>query len=167
MLTGESNLTHRADCPRLQGTGHRVNRGRRRKLRRGQQPGACGDVASLLERARAVITKSFARIHETNLKKQGILALTFADPKDYEKIEQQDRISVTGLNSLAPGKPVQVTIHKADGNALTIQANHSITAQQIAWFKGGFGAQCVELNSHTKRERYGKQSRQNHLYKDG
>ncbi len=86
---------------------------------------------------RAVITKSFARIHETNLKKQGILALTFADPKDYEKIEQQDRISVTGLSSLAPGKPVQVTIHKADGTSLTIQANHSITEQQIAWFKAG------------------------------
>ncbi|WHZ23164.1 MAG: Aconitate hydratase [Nitrospira sp.] len=86
---------------------------------------------------RVVITKSFARIHETNLKKQGILALTFADPKDYEKIEQQDRISVTGLNSLAPGKPVQVTIQKADGKALTIQANHSITEQQIAWFKAG------------------------------
>jgi aconitate hydratase len=86
---------------------------------------------------RVVITKSFARIHETNLKKQGILALTFADPKDYEKIEQQDRISVTGLNSLAPGKPVQVTIHKPDGTSLTIQANHSITEQQIAWFKAG------------------------------
>ncbi|HXX73594.1 MAG TPA: aconitate hydratase [Nitrospiraceae bacterium] len=86
---------------------------------------------------RVVIAKSFARIHETNLKKQGILALTFADPKDYEKIEQQDRISVTGLNSLAPGKPVQVTIHKTDGKALTIQANHSITEQQIAWFKAG------------------------------
>jgi len=86
---------------------------------------------------RVVITKSFARIHETNLKKQGVLALTFADPKDYEKIEQQDRISVTGLSSLAPGKPVQVTIHKTDGTALTIQANHSITDQQIAWFKAG------------------------------
>ncbi len=86
---------------------------------------------------RVVITKSFARIHETNLKKQGILALTFADPKDYEKIEQQDRISVTGLSTLAPGKPVQVTIHKVDGTALTIQANHSITEQQIAWFKAG------------------------------
>jgi len=85
----------------------------------------------------AVLTKSFARIHETNLKKQGILALTFADPKDYEKIEQQDRISVTGLSALAPGKPVQVTIHKTDGTALTIQANHSITEQQIAWFKAG------------------------------
>ncbi|MGB3395158.1 MAG: aconitate hydratase [Nitrospira sp.] len=86
---------------------------------------------------RVVITKSFARIHETNLKKQGILALTFADPKDYDKIEQQDRISVTGLNNLAPGKPVQVIIHKADGTALTIQTNHSITEQQIAWFKAG------------------------------
>jgi len=86
---------------------------------------------------RAVITKSFARIHETNLKKQGILALTFADPKDYEKIEQQDRISVTGLQNLAPGKPVVVTIHKTDGRTLTIQANHSMTEQQIAWFKAG------------------------------
>jgi len=86
---------------------------------------------------RVVITKSFARIHETNLKKQGILALTFADPRDYEKIEQQDRISVTGLSSLAPGKPVQVTIHKPDGTSLTLQANHSITEQQIAWFKAG------------------------------
>ncbi|MGH7258505.1 MAG: aconitate hydratase [Nitrospiraceae bacterium] len=86
---------------------------------------------------KVVITKSFARIHETNLKKQGILALTFADPKDYEKIEQQDRISVTGLSTLAPGKPVQVTIHKADGKSLTMQANHSITQQQIAWFKAG------------------------------
>jgi len=86
---------------------------------------------------RAVLTKSFARIHETNLKKQGILALTFADPKDYEKIEQQDRISVAGLNSLAPGKPVQVTIHKADGTALTIQTNHSMTEPQLTWFKAG------------------------------
>ena len=86
---------------------------------------------------RVVLTTSFARIHETNLKKQGILALTFADPKDYEKIEQQDRISVTGLNSLAPARPVQVTIHKADDTALTIQTNHSMTEPQIAWFKAG------------------------------
>ncbi|CUQ65202.1 aconitate hydratase [Candidatus Nitrospira inopinata] len=86
---------------------------------------------------RVVIAKSFARIHETNLKKQGILALTFADPKDYEKIEQQDRISVTGLRELAPGKPVTVTVHKADGQTYTIQANHSMTGQQIEWFKAG------------------------------
>jgi len=81
---------------------------------------------------KVVITKSFARIHETNLKKQGILALTFADPKDYDKIEQQDRISVTGLNALAPAQPVQVTIHKAGGQSLMLQANHSMTEQQIA-----------------------------------
>ncbi len=86
---------------------------------------------------RVVITKSFARIHETNLKKQGILALTFADPSDYDKIEQQDRISVTGLQGLVPRKPVQVTIHKTGGQAVTIQANHSMTEQQIAWFKAG------------------------------
>jgi aconitate hydratase len=84
-----------------------------------------------------VLTRSFARIHETNLKKQGILPLTFADPKDYEKIEQNDRISVVDLKDLAPGKPVQVTIHKANGPEVTIQAHHSMTAQQIAWFRAG------------------------------
>ncbi len=87
--------------------------------------------------AKAIITKSFARIHETNLKKQGILPLTFADPKDYDKIEQNDRISVTGLQALAPGKPVSVTIHKADGKDIMIQAHHSLTEQQIGWFKAG------------------------------
>ncbi len=86
---------------------------------------------------RAVITKSFARIHETNLKKQGILALTFSDPKDYEKIDQNDRISVKGLSDLAPGKPVHVSIHKGDSQTLTIKANHSMTEQQLAWFKAG------------------------------
>ncbi|HJU04122.1 MAG TPA: aconitate hydratase [Nitrospiraceae bacterium] len=86
---------------------------------------------------KAVITRSFARIHETNLKKQGILALTFADPKDYDKIEQQDRISIVGLQHLAPGKPVQIVIHKPDGKDVTIQANHSMSEQQIAWFKAG------------------------------
>lgn len=85
---------------------------------------------------RAVITKSFARIHETNLKKQGILPLTFADPKDYDKIEMNDRLSVVDLGHLAPGKPVTVVIHKASGD-VKIQANHSMTAQQITWFKAG------------------------------
>ena len=85
---------------------------------------------------RAVITKSFARIHETNLKKQGILPLTFADAKDYDKIEMNDRLSVLDLANLAPGKPVAVIIHKATGD-VKIQANHSMTAQQITWFKAG------------------------------
>jgi aconitate hydratase len=85
----------------------------------------------------AVIVKSFARIHETNLKKQGILPLTFADPKDYEQFEQNDRVSVTGLSILAPGKPVQVILHKPDGKTVTIQTNHSLTEQQVGWFKAG------------------------------
>ena len=85
---------------------------------------------------RAVITKSFARIHETNLKKQGILPLTFADPKDYDKIDMNDRLSVVDLANLAPGKPVTVVVHKPSGD-VKIQANHSMTAQQITWFKAG------------------------------
>jgi aconitate hydratase len=86
---------------------------------------------------RAIITKSFARIHETNLKKQGILPLTFVNPKDYDLIEQQDRISIKGLQGLAPGKPVQVVLHKADGKDITIQASHSLTEPQLSWFKAG------------------------------
>src|SRR5881296_1283966 len=86
---------------------------------------------------KVIITKSFARIHETNLKKQGILALTFADPKDYDQIEQTDRISVVNLQNLKPGKSVTVVVHKADGKEITIQTHHSLTAQQISWFKAG------------------------------
>lgn len=86
---------------------------------------------------KAVLTKSFARIHETNLKKQGILPMTFADPENYEQIDQEDRVSVTGLDGLAPGKPVSVTIHKKDGKEITIQANHSMTEQQVKWFQAG------------------------------
>ena len=86
---------------------------------------------------KAVLTKSFARIHETNLKKQGILPMTFADPANYEQIDQEDRVSVTGLDGLAPGKPVSVVIHKKDGKEITIQANHSMTEQQVKWFQAG------------------------------
>jgi aconitate hydratase len=86
---------------------------------------------------KAVLTKSFARIHETNLKKQGILPLTFANPNDWDLFEQTDRVSVLGLNGLAPGQPVNVVIRKADGKEVKIQANHSMTAQQITWFKAG------------------------------
>ena len=86
---------------------------------------------------KVVITKSFARIHETNLKKQGILPLTFANAADYDKFEEKNRVSITGLSTLAPGKPVEVTIHKANGQDVKIQANHSMTAQQIGWFKAG------------------------------
>jgi aconitate hydratase len=87
--------------------------------------------------ARAVLVKSFARIHETNLKKQGILPLTFANPRDYDLFEQADRVSVVGLAALAPGRPVEVRIHKADGRTLTIQARHSLTEEHIGWFHAG------------------------------
>jgi aconitate hydratase len=86
---------------------------------------------------KVVVTRSFARIHETNLKKQGILPLTFADPTDYDKFEQNDRVSVVGLSGLAPGKPVKVMIHKTNGQEATIQTRHSMTEQQIKWFKAG------------------------------
>jgi aconitate hydratase len=87
--------------------------------------------------ARAVLVKSFARIHETNLKKQGILPLTFADPRDYDRFEQADRVSVVGLGALAPGRPVEVRIHKPDGRTVTIQTRHSLTEEHVGWFRAG------------------------------
>jgi aconitate hydratase len=87
--------------------------------------------------AKVVLVKSFARIHETNLKKQGILPLTFANPKDYDLFEQADRVSVTGLQALAPGRPVEVRIHKPDGRTVTLQARHSLTEEHIGWFRAG------------------------------
>jgi aconitate hydratase len=84
-----------------------------------------------------VLVKSFARIHETNLKKQGILPLTFKDPRDYDRVAAQDRVSVTGLAALAPGKPVTVALRKPDGRTETFEALHSATDEHIAWFKAG------------------------------
>ena len=85
----------------------------------------------------AVITKSLARIHETNLKKQGILALTFSNPDDYEKILEDDRISLLELNELAPDKQVRCIISHSDGNKDEILLNHSYNKSQIEWFKSG------------------------------
>ncbi|HET7343397.1 MAG TPA: aconitate hydratase [Methylomirabilota bacterium] len=85
----------------------------------------------------AVLVRSFARIHETNLKKQGVLPLTFSDPADYDTFEQNDRVSITGLYTLEPGKPVRVVIKKPDGRTVEINARHSMTREQIAWFRAG------------------------------
>jgi len=85
----------------------------------------------------AVITKSLARIHETNLKKQGLLALTFGNPDDYEKILEDDKISLVDLNNLQPGKQVKCVITHADGNKGEIMLNHSYNQAQIEWFKAG------------------------------
>ncbi|XP_050461536.1 probable aconitate hydratase, mitochondrial [Cataglyphis hispanica] len=86
---------------------------------------------------RAIIVKSFARIHETNLKKQGLLPLTFANPADYDKIQPNDKISLLGLKDLAPGKPVKAQIKHKDGKVDTITLNHTMNEQQIGWFKAG------------------------------
>ncbi len=86
---------------------------------------------------KAVIARSFARIHETNLKKQGMLPLVFENPADYDKVQETDRISIRGLKELAPGKPVTVILHHADGKEDTISCRHSFSPEQIAWFKAG------------------------------
>ena len=86
---------------------------------------------------RAVLVKSFARIHETNLKKQGMLALTFANKEDYNKILEDDTIDIEGLLAFAPNKPLQIVLNHADGSTETIQANHTYNEQQIEWFKAG------------------------------
>jgi aconitate hydratase len=85
----------------------------------------------------AIIVRSFARIHETNLKKQGVLPLTFADPADYDKVMVDDRISIVGLGEIAPGKPVTAIIHHADGSEERITLKHSLNAEQVEWFKAG------------------------------
>ena len=86
---------------------------------------------------RAVLVKSFARIHETNLKKQGMLALTFANKEDYNKIIEDDSIDIVGLNSFAPNKPLTLVLNHADGSKEEISVNHTYNEQQIEWFKAG------------------------------
>ena len=86
---------------------------------------------------RAILVKSFARIHETNLKKQGMLALTFADTNDYDRILEDDVIDIVGLNEFAPALPLTIVLHHADGNSESFNVNHTYNEQQIEWFKAG------------------------------
>ena len=86
---------------------------------------------------RAVIVRSFARIHEANLKKQGVLALTFANPDDYERIQSHDTIDIIGIADLAPGNPVTVLAHHADGSTDAITTTHTMSDEHIAWFRAG------------------------------
>jgi aconitate hydratase len=85
----------------------------------------------------AILARSFARIHETNLKKQGMLPLTFADPADYDRVQEDDRVSILGLASLAPGKALTVELKHKDGQVDRIQAKHTFSADQVQWFKAG------------------------------
>jgi aconitate hydratase len=86
---------------------------------------------------KAVVVKSFARIHQTNLKKQGMLALTFANPADYDKVRQDDKVSILGFEKFAPGKPLQIRLDHADGKSETFDVLHTYNEQQIDWVRAG------------------------------
>jgi aconitate hydratase len=96
---------------------------------------------------RAIIVRSFARIHEANLKKQGVLALTFEDPATYEAIGERDRISIVGLADLAPGRPVECVLHRADGTTVTFSCHHTMSDEHIEWFRAGSALNIIRARS--------------------
>ncbi|MCY1512634.1 Aconitate hydratase A [compost metagenome] len=99
---------------------------------------------------RAVLVKSFARIHETNLKKQGMLGLTFADKEDYNKIQEDDTVDIVGLTSFTPNVPLTLVFHHADGSKDEIKVNHSYNEQQIEWFKAGGALNIIRREAAEK-----------------
>ena len=100
--------------------------------------------------AAAIITRSFARIHEGNLKKQGLLPLTFEDPDDYDRIRDDDRLSLVGLKDLAPGRAVTCVVKHADGAEETISLRHTLNQGQIGWFKAGSATNYVKNQEDPK-----------------
>jgi aconitate hydratase len=86
---------------------------------------------------KAVIVRSFARIHETNLKKQGMLPLTFKNPADFDKVQSHDKVSILGLKTLTPDVPLRVELLHQDGSKDTFEVQHTLTPEQITWFKAG------------------------------
>jgi aconitate hydratase len=96
--------------------------------------------------AKVILTRSFARIHETNLKKQGVLPLTFADPAAYDQIEEDDKLSFLGLADLAPGKNVSCEIVKPDGSTIPFEGVHTMNEEQIAWFRAGGALNIIRQN---------------------
>ena len=97
---------------------------------------------------RAVLVKSFARIHETNLKKQGMLALTFDDPADYDRIQEDDTIDILGLDAFAPDTPLTIRLTHGDGTAEEFPVNHSFNAGQIGWWKAGSALNLIKLQQN-------------------
>jgi len=95
---------------------------------------------------RVILVKSFARIHETNLKKQGMLGITFENPNDYELIQEDDRIDIIGLTEFAVDKPLTVVLHHSDGTTNSFQVNHTYNEQQIEWFKAGGALNIIRQN---------------------
>jgi aconitate hydratase len=101
---------------------------------------------------RAIIVKSFARIHETNLKKQGMLALTFTNKEDYDKVQEDDTIDIIGLMELTPGEPVTMVLNHADGSKDEIQLSHTYNSQQIEWFRAGGALNVIRRDVSEKEE---------------
>ncbi|MFA4866842.1 MAG: aconitate hydratase [Pedobacter sp.] len=101
---------------------------------------------------RAVLVKSFARIHETNLKKQGMLGLTFANKDDYDKIQEDDSIDIIGLTTFSPDVPLTLVLNHADGSKEEISVNHSYNAQQIEWFKAGGALNIIRREAAAKND---------------
>jgi len=100
--------------------------------------------------AAAIIVKSFARIHETNLKKQGLLALTFENESDYDKIEPSDRLTIGGLKNFTPGVPLTCIVKKSNGQTIQLKLNHSFNKTQIEWFKAGSALNYQKILSKKK-----------------
>jgi aconitate hydratase len=93
---------------------------------------------------RAILVKSFARIHETNLKKQGMLGLTFIDKNDYEKVQEDDSIDIIGLTSFAPGQPLTIVLNHKDGSKDEFKVAHTYNQGQIEWFKAGAALNIIK-----------------------
>ena len=97
---------------------------------------------------RAILVRSFARIHETNLKKQGMLALTFANPADYDKVQEDDTIDIEGLTEFAPGRPLEIVLHHVDGTMDEFMVNHTYNQGQIEWFKAGAALNIIRMKEN-------------------
>jgi aconitate hydratase len=95
---------------------------------------------------KAVLVRSFARIHEANLKKQGMLALTFADKADYDRIREDDLVDIAGLTDFSPGKPLNIRLRHADGIIEEFPVNHSYNENQIGWFRAGSALNLIRQN---------------------
>jgi len=99
----------------------------------------------------AVIARSFARIHESNLKKQGLLPLTFMDPADYERVLEGDRVSIEHPEELEPGRPLSIRLEHADGSGEVLQVRHSMSAEQIEWFRAGSALNLIRMKEEAGR----------------
>jgi aconitate hydratase len=95
----------------------------------------------------AVIVRSFARIHQSNLKKQGVLPLTFADAANYDEIRETDRISIVGLSDLAPDRNLEIVVHHDDGSEQRFEVEHTLNREQIGWFRAGSALNLLRVQS--------------------